>query len=192
MKRREILKMLGVGTLSLVGIERLAKAMAQNVPSPTETQLCLMEGTDVACAASVSNEGYTPLAPMCPILVTCPASATCNDGSQHSCKSFECLTVFTCEPPTGSGDFNCISQFQGCGGMKGFSFRCKGTDLKDAQFNCSVVFTGCQGDGAFRCDDFDCVNTYDCGSGKVCPTPGRFACENPPHGRFSCPNLYNS
>jgi len=140
MKRREILKKLGIGALSLVGIERLANAMVS--PSQSSTEVCVEE-VEVACVVSAStDEGYTLLA-QCPFGHICPASYTCSHGSYNSCQSFVCFNVFTCNPPLGAGDFNCTSQFQGCGGLPFSSFHCQGTDPNDAQFNCSVRFTGC-------------------------------------------------
>lgn len=181
MKRREILKMLGVSTLSLMGIERLAKAMASTKLSSIE--VCTGE-IEVACVVSASTGGEYYLSSctndICPNVFRCNGRSTdfyCNS-------SFNCAIQHTCDPQAAAGDFRCNNLFT-CGLMQATgTFTCSGgvdTGLNDAQFVCFGTFSGCHDYRPFFCSDFKCQGTYNCGAGHAgCPNPlptGRVVCE---------------
>ncbi len=175
MKRREILKKLGIGALSLAGIVRLTKAMATSAP-PEE----------VICALTTDGEGV--------YLKSCPPGGlyTCPGANYHCgqpyhpyfiCNLFVCPANFSCNPA--QGDFTCELNFLGCNYVG--SFACSGTDTGagDHQFNCSAAFTGCRDGGKFTCEDFYCKSHYDCGTGATCPSGPPFSCAQPPGNPYS-------
>lgn len=178
MKRREILKALGIGALSLTGIERLAKAMA--TPGPTSVECSEVE---VVCVVSASTGGEFYLS-SCTNDV-CPNLFRCNGGvTNFYCdSSFNCVIQHTCDPQAARGDFRCNNLFT-CGlGRTTGTFTCAGgidPGLNDAQFVCFGSFSGCHGQRPFFCSDFKCEGTYDCGAGHGgCPNPlpGMVVCE---------------
>ncbi len=183
MKRREILKMLGAGALSLAGIERLVKAMA--VPSQLSAE-------EEVCVLSVDGEGVKTVV-SCPPGYTCPSYAC--PGISYEClpphNTYECLNFwcpinFTCGVT--KGDFTCRNNFSGCSGPIRQSFSCSGIDAGagDHQFNCSASFNGCAGEGRFTCDDFYCKSHYECGKGNACVPPhSPFSCSQPPGNPYS-------
>jgi hypothetical protein len=192
MNRREILKKLGIGALSLTGIDRLTKVMANQATHVPIEPCVVIASTDegytpvMNCNGHVCPSGFscTGTGVTCSVIHTCGANYNCGitgGGDPHfTCQSHTCTAVFTCDPQ--QGDFRCQSAFVGCGGSLGH-FQCLGTDPNDAQFNCSLDFRGCGGVGRFRCDDFDCVSHYDCDPNETCVTPAPFNCAP----RFSCP-----
>lgn len=169
MKRREILKKLGIGALSLAGIERLAKAMGK--PEPSSIDVC-EDGVAVACVVSASPGGEFNLS-SCTNDV-CPNVFRCNGGATnfYCDSSFNCVVQHTCDPTPNAGDFRCNNFFT-CGVGATGVFRCLGSDPgNDAQFLCIGAFHGCYEASTFDCDDFRCRGTYNCGSGHTgCPTP---------------------
>jgi len=168
MKRRKILKLLGITSLSLTGLERLAKAVVRSekegaplavpkvpicavaaTPSPAATYLC--ETTTFVCG---DNE----------------TSYVCDTNGPFGCGYFRCQ-------PT-EGDFNCSTSYTGC--QSPGDFWCQGSDPQGEQFNCSLDFDGCAGeDAVFRCDDFNCAVSYSCGSSNTCTTQYPFICSLP-------------
>lgn len=183
MKRREILKMLSsIGAFSLVGIERLAKAMAD--PKPSSIDVCVEE-IEVACVVSASTGGEYYLSSCTNDI--CPNVFRCNGGATnfYCDSSFNCAVQHTCDPRAAAGDFQCKNLFTcGLAGTTG-TFTCSGgTDpgLNDAQFVCHGTFSGCHGARPFDCSDFMCRGTYNCGAGHAgCPhpIPGAVICELP-------------
>lgn len=173
MKRREILKALGIGALSLTGIERLAKAMA--TPIPESSKPCELTASAVVCVVSAStDDGYSGNLSSCTLDI-CPVQYVCNGGAtNHYCTGYVCTANNTCnvQPPT--GDFRCDNYYVGCNGTTA-QFQCLGVDpgTNDAQFVCVANFTGCSGGGVFDCDDFKCRSgQYSCGVGHTgCPNP---------------------
>ncbi len=142
MKRREMLRMAGLGALSLTGLERLARAMV----SPNRVIACPLSSV-------YQCDNYS-----------CSPTFYCGDDET----AFNCTVQFTCgnhrcsEPM--DGDFTCGNSYTGCLGDNDFS--CTGVDdgADNYQFNCSNAFNGCDGERAdFRCDDFICRGDYWCG-----------------------------
>lgn len=134
MKRRELMKMAGIGALSLTGLDRLAKAMAAFDELSKEVAIC------------PDGEG----------MYLCPRTPTFKCGDNED--AFECEAShfvcgnFVCNPQ--SGDFNCVADFWGCAGV----FRCEGVDPPgNSQFNCRN-FAGCIPNVSFWCEDFACNN----------------------------------
>lgn len=143
MKRREALKIMGFSALSLMGLDRLVKAMI----TPDRIVICPILSSQYKC------DNYS-----------CSTAHHCGDDEL----AFDCTVRFTCgnhvcDPQ--QGDFTCGNSYTGC--LDGADFKCAGVDdgADNYQFNCSNAFNGCAGTTSdFRCDDFICRGDYWCGS----------------------------
>lgn len=153
MERRDFLRLLGIGAGGLLGISRLAKAIA-SPPSPLK----------VIC--------YNSTDPFpCPLDFDCPTTFYCQD--------FTCDAL----PSNESADFDCHKVFSCPGSGSKEHFRCLNKDFLTANFNCADRnkdnnFTCNPGSRFSRCDDFYCENKFACVDGYArCTTPPTFVCQ---------------
>lgn len=141
MKRREFMKVVGMGLGGLVGLERLISAMSGD---PAYAQgICYVS---YSCSSTSVSCGYDP-----------------QYGYGFFCEGgYDCTSNFTCR------DFGCLDASEqdgfGCKGSKfecpmgsgtGQTFDCQGVDWTHDQFYCRTNFT-CNPGTRFSCDDFKC------------------------------------
>jgi len=157
MKRRNFIKVAGVSAISLMGLERLAQAMAASEP--------------LAIARPVE----------CPEF---EGSFSCTGSVPYECENFQCgngiQQTFRCNPTDRGESFRCIVSFHGCNTPG--DFYCEGVDPDVSQFRCSGEFAGCYGQGGFfRCDDFTCETNYRCSSdaSNTCQPRYPYYCATP-------------
>ena len=185
MKRREFMKVTGIGIAGLMGLERLIRVMAGQ-PTPAEVEVCVVS-TDIVVTC---GQGFS-----CPNQFSCQNNGnnvTCGGVNQRgynfSCTNYQCNSNFKCNDfqclQGSSGDFDCRNSFECAKNEPGAQFSCDGTDLIGAQFNCHNQFTCYDGGGRQRvwCEDFWCnsgdftcyvpfscsSNNYDCDRGFSC------------------------
>lgn len=208
MKRREFMKLTGVGVAGLVGLERLIRTMAGQPASASE--ICAAP-TNVAviCAVSTANaESTTGYG--CGQGFYCSRNFSCGNngnnvtcgnvqqqGYNFSCTNYQCNSNFNCHDfqcqQGSSRDFDCRDKFDCATTQATYAqFSCDGTDLVGgAQFNCHNQFTCYDGGGQrvwcedFWCDrgDFTCHHPFSCSDTNY-DCGGNFSCSP----SWSCPN----